>query len=188
MTPPSPYVTMIDTTGGNPHLAAIAAGRPAKVAYYVTGYSWSPQEIALFPHSGHVRIDQSPALDLYAAGLADVADIETGAGSLQSLKLAVASRVARGIHLNTVYASLSTKASITSPLLPWWPTVKWWVADPSCSEAEAVAYLNANPQAMAVQWAWPSTNPRTVIPGTSLTLSVANADLSVARAAWMRDA
>ncbi|MGP0047848.1 MAG: hypothetical protein ACLPZR_03225, partial [Solirubrobacteraceae bacterium] len=67
-----------------------------------------------------------------------------------------------------------------------------WEADWNLSEAEATARLGTdlgNGAIIAsIQFASPTSNPDTVIPGTSITLAQANADLSVTLDAWMAKA
>ena len=66
--------------------------------------------------------------------------------------------------------------------------VQYWLADWSLNEAEAEARLQPNLDGgiVAVQWASPSSNPRTLVPGSSLTLAEANVDLSVTVYGWYR--
>ena len=78
------YSVMID--GMHASAGNIPVSTP-KVAGYVTGtpdIEWVPSDWARFPSSGHVRIDQSPALAAWASGAADVADMENGAATQAS--------------------------------------------------------------------------------------------------------
>jgi hypothetical protein len=60
------------------------------------------------------------------------------------------------------------------------------VADWSLSEAEAAKILTTSGDypVVAVQWASPTSNPNTLVPGSHLTLSEANVDLSITVASW----
>lgn len=183
---------MIDTIGAD--AGNIPAGA-VKVAGYVTGTPdiiWPASAWARFPRAGKVRIDQSPGLELYAAGKADVADIESLAGTAASFAMAAAERHHRG-EGNTVYASRSTMDQVPGrlaavPDLPpdWWHGTRVWLANPSLSLAEASSLIGTEYSPgldiVAVQWATPGSNPDTAVgSGTCKTLNV---DLSVARDDW----
>jgi hypothetical protein len=60
--------------------------------------------------------------------------------------------------------------------------VQYWVANWNLSEAEATAQLGGD--IVAIQWASPSSNPTTLMPGSDKTLADANVDLSVTIPSW----
>jgi hypothetical protein len=64
--------------------------------------------------------------------------------------------------------------------------VDLWVANWSLSEAEAARLLTTSGDypVVAVQWASPTSNPNTPVPGSTRTLAEANVDLSVTVASW----
>jgi hypothetical protein len=167
-----------------------------KVAGYGTGTGdvpWTPAEWALFPKAGHVRIDQTPGLNLFATGGADVADIEAYAGTVSSFVAAVKERIAHGVEWSTAYGSDSTLLTVHNELEAAGPHgwyfghVDCWLADWNLSEAQAAALVGREVHGMtcrAVQWASPSSNPSTIVPGGTLTLAAANVDLSAAEASW----
>lgn len=163
-----------------------------KVAGYVTGSAdiqWTDTDWKRFPHAGTVRIDQSPAGDLYAGNKADVYDIETNAGTIPEFAAIMASRHARDLS-NCPYGSRSTLQKLETALDNvkadgWWHGMSAWLADPSLSLAQATALIGTTLYGFtlrAVQWAWPDTNPDTSVPGG--TLRTLNIDLSVAEASW----
>jgi hypothetical protein len=174
-------VTMIDATGAC--APSVPAGT-AKVAGYVTGSAgicWTAADWDRF-HGSRVRIDQSPDLSAFAAGNADVADIENGAGTAEAAAAAVAERQKNGRY-STAYVSAANLPALRDALSAVVTNqVGFWVANWDLSEAEAAAQLGN--EIVAVQWASPASNPGTLMPGSALTLAKANADLSVTLAGW----
>jgi hypothetical protein len=155
------------------------------VAGYVTGtpeIAWTAQDWARFP-GGHLRVDQSPDLAQWAAGNADVADIEQGAGTSYEAVAGAMARTGKG-WLSWVYTSQANLASLRSALEAAQLTghVQFWVANWDLSEEEAVSQLSGD--VVAIQFASPSSNPVTIVPGSVLTLAQANADLSVTIPGW----
>lgn len=186
-------VTMIDAEGIN---AWRIPSDTAKVAGYVTGSGgvlWVVQNWSLFPHAGHVRIDQSPAGALFGSGAADVYDIEALAGQVDHVAGLVHQRIAKGVQWSTLYGTDSTLAACKAALDAGGPAgwynahVDCWLADWNLNAAEAGSKIGTLVHGLtcrAVQWASPSSNPATVIPGTATTLAQANVDLSVADESW----
>lgn len=185
-----PIVDMLDFTGQNPNIPAIVASKPKKVAGYMTGsfgIEWPLQVWDMFPKDqvGKVRIDQSPGLHKFAQGAADVADVETNAGTITNFVAAAKQRIGMGLHCDIYIQSSSVNAAHTrfqkEGILSH---VRWWVADWNLSRDEAMSRIMNSDSVVAVQYASPSSNPHSVIPGTSMTLAATNVDLSVARADW----
>ncbi len=186
---------MIDAIRVNAH--NIPRGTP-KVAGYVTGTGavpWTATQWDYFPHAGHVRIDQSPALAAFSAGKADVADVESFAGTIGSFVSAVRARIAAGAteRWSTIYGTDATIAAAATQLQSAGPHgwyyghVDCWLADWNLDEAQAVAVIARQIHGLtcrAVQWASPTSNPGTVVPGGTLTLAQAQVDLSVAEDTW----
>lgn len=175
-------VRMIDAM--HAHAASIPPGTQ-KVAGYVTGtpdIKWVQADWDLFPRAGHVRIDQSPGLGVPAGS--DVKDIEAGAATIADGVEWVKARHAKGWY-STLYFSRSmlseVKAALAAASLPA-NRIGFWVADWSLDESEATALLGN--EIVAVQWASPSSNPRTIVPGGTETLTQANVDLSVTVPWW----
>jgi hypothetical protein len=185
--------TMIDAIRTSAH--NIPPGTP-KVAGYVTGSGvvpWTAAEWALFPHAGHVRIDQSPSLAEFARGNAAVADIEGMAGTVTAFVPAVHARIAAGAQWSTIYGTDGTIAAVAVELEKsgshgwYYGHVDCWLADWNLNEHQAAALAGTQVHGLtcrAVQWASPSSNPGTLVPGSHLTLAAAGVDLSVAEAAW----
>ena len=181
---------MIDTIHAD--VSNIPVSTP-KVAGYVTGtpdIRWTTADWDRFPHSGKVRINQDGSTDISEASVGDVADYEPGAFTeaqvLEWVKLRKHSHLACA-----VYVAESNQASLTSALrLAGHTGVSLWVANWSLSEAEAVRLLTTSGEypVVAVQWASPTSNPRTLVPGSARTLAEANVDLSITVASWLAKA
>lgn len=180
---------MIDAIHAN--VGNIPASTP-KVGGYVTGtpdIKWTPRDWARFPHAGTVRIDQSPSLSAYAANEGSVADIEALAGTVGSFVTASEARM-RLRRLLWCYVTQSTLQEVAVALKEAGiPLDKCgaWLADWNMSEAEANATLGTSMSGIrivAVQWASPTSNPGTLVPGSHLTLSEAQVDLSATIAGW----
>jgi hypothetical protein len=171
---------------------------PANPAYYrfvalyatgTDGIEATASEILRFTSArvGVVMIDQTPSLAVWAAGLADVADVEYGAGTQAQVIAGAKARQARGWE-STVYATLASADAMTPALKSAGVNMKrlyWGIADWNWSQAQAAAQLAANPSWAFVQWASPQSNPLTLVPGTGgKDLQVLNADLDVASEAF----
>ena len=163
-----------------------------KVGGYVTGtpdIKWTAQDWNRFPAAGTVRIDQSPQLAAYATNAGSVADIEALAGTVGAFVTASESRL-RLRRLLWCYVTESTLQQVSAALREAGiPLDKCgaWLADWNMSEAEADAAVGtsmAGIRIAAVQWASPSSNPGTVVPGSHLTLSEAQVDLSATVPGW----
>jgi hypothetical protein len=189
---PSLYVIQIDATQANARNIPTDA---IAVAGYVTGtpgIQWSQADWDRFRLAGKMRIDQAPGLAVFAAGYADAADVEAGAATLDEF-LAAARRRAEGRH-STLYQSWGAngmalaiaRGAVRANGLA--ELVRYWVAEYSWSAAEAMAFMDSNPDVIAVQFATPSSNPATILPGSTLTLAEAQCDLSVKRADWFGSA
>jgi hypothetical protein len=159
-----------------------------KVAGYVTGTSdieWTATDWARFPDSGHVRIDQSPALAAWASGAADVADIEKGTATQATAVQVALTRKARG-WWSFIYVAqgnfTAMQAAVDAAGLSG--SVQYWIANWDLDEAQAAAQLQGD--VIAVQYASPSSNPDTVVPGGTQTLAQANIDLSVTIPSWFQ--
>jgi len=177
-------VIMADAMGAYSH--NIPASIP-KVAGYVTGYGqvpWTPANWARFTMGQVVRIDQSPGMgDIQA----NVKDIEAECATDKDGLCWARERIALGI-VPCWYKSAGGLTSLLNTLIAGGVTSgELWVAAYSLSYAEARGLVMAQYgpfPVKAVQWASPTSNPHTILPGTSLTLEEANADLSVAEASW----
>ena len=191
-------IPMADTIGID--LPRIPPGVFRKIAYYVTGggsIQATPADIARFPTAGHVPVDQSPELQAYADGIAQVADVEPGAGTTTAFVNATKKRIAAGRGGNLYCAISAVGRNIDALMTAGIPLAKisFWLADWNLSQAQAA--LRCGSQSVdvpgrgsvtiyvgAVQWASPSSNPLTLLPGTKTTLREANVDLSETMPGW----
>lgn len=170
-------------------------GNASFVAGYVSGtpdIQWTETDWALFPHSRKIRIYQGygpePAL-----GDFDVLDCEPGALSPQQCADIIEQRVLHGYQWTTVYGGDAMLAQVSTLVQEkgeyiWNGHVNVWYADWNLDQAEAAALLGTTIHSMtvvAVQWASPSSNPHTAVPGSNLTLSAANVDISAVDVDWV---
>jgi hypothetical protein len=182
---------MIDVTGGSlPALLHALQGRyPAVLAGYVTGshdIDWPAgfwTELA--GHAGLFRYDQSPGLALFGSGAADGADCEAGAASLEHAVTVAAQREHGHGWWSWLYFSAGqldhARQLVTAAGLR---KVRYIVANWDLDQGEAEDFLKTNRDVNGVQWASPASNPHTIVPGTTMTLSQLNCDLNVIPDGW----
>lgn len=187
-----PKAVMLDTIG------TCAANIPASTPYvggYVTGSGavpWSAAEWSMHPHARHVRIDQHASQSIPVNGW-DALDMETNALTASEVAQKVKARVDAEIVWTTVYATRSNLALCTAAIKGlgehyFTGHVNYWLADWNLDEEEAAALIGtfvSDVSVVAVQWASPTSNPNTVVPGGSHVLSQANLDISVVNANWI---
>lgn len=185
------YVQFVDVTGVNSHLVPAVPTLPM-VALYATGSDGiqaTAAEIARFTRAGVpvVMIDQTPALDVFGAGLAPIADIEAFAGTPANAADEVYLRQQRGLH-STLYCSQSSLAGVENALQAHGKinlALVWFgVANYNDSLASAEAALKANPSWAYVQYGDNITNANTLVPGTNVTCGEAQCDIDVANYWW----
>jgi len=175
------YEIMLDCLGSQSHLLPPAA----KVAGYLTGagIAWTAQEAARFKR-GVVPIDQAPGVpSLWLDHKLLVLDVESGAKNISDAVVQARGRADHGLH-TVVYIQASRlsacRASMTASGLAQWVT--YLVANWNLSEREAAAALHGD--VVAIQFASPTSNPHTLVPGLNFTLQQANVDLSVTITGW----
>jgi hypothetical protein len=183
------YVIQVDATHNSvPNLPTDLIA----VAGYVTGTPdilWTTDDWDRFPLAGLVRIDQSPSLSVFAEGNADharvsEADIESGAGTIAAFVDAARRRESMKLQ-STAYVDMSDYPSLVNAVGDSdVGGVRYFIADWSLDMDEAIAKLEKYGNWVGVQFASPSSNPNTNLPGSGLTLATANADLSVKRGTW----
>jgi len=186
-----PAIPMLDDIGSSSRNIPASTSR---IAGYVTGIGdvpWTAQDWALFPHALKFRIAQgagaAPADNGY-----DIIDVENGAVTPAIAAAMVDRRVKAGIQWTTVYATDSNLALVTEEIqkfgaIVWNGHVNYWLADWNLNEQEAAAKLGTlihGASCVGVQWASPESNPNTIVPGGSQTLSQANIDISAIDANW----
>jgi hypothetical protein len=159
------------------------------IALYATGSLGVAATAAQIRHYrdagvGVALIDQTPGLNAWAAGWADIADVEWQAGLAATAISGALSRQAHGWQ-STIYVSASNHPALAAQMQAAgvdMSLVLWGIANWSLSLEEAEQSLGGN--TVFCQWASPSSNPATILPGTTLTLKEANADLDVALSSW----
>lgn len=181
-------VDMVDAMGvdsGN-----IPAG-VKRVAIYLTGsggIAWTSADVERLKRNDSavqtiIRIDQSNSVLNIPNYL--VKDIEPGASSIGVAVEEAKKRAAVGLH-GALYSDRHdfpvVRAAVEAAGIQ--PFIGYWIADPSLDREQAIQLLLSDDSIKAVQWAWPTTNPHTLIPGSKRTLAEANVDLSVTRADW----
>jgi hypothetical protein len=184
-----PFVQFCDVIGANsgniPALGAVGL-----VALYATGtdgIAASAAEVLRFTSAGVgvILIDQTPSLAVFAAGFADVADVENGAGTFGAAAEAVLQRQMHGwqstIYLaqNNIPAQEQAFSDHVDRSLVLYGVANW-----QDSLAQAESALDANERWAYVQYGDPQTNPNSMVPGTNVPLSRAQADIDVAKADW----
>lgn len=182
------YIPFADFTGTS--VPKVPAVRGTLVALYATGSSGieaTAADIRKYRSAGAgvILIDQSPSLSVFAAGLADVADVENFAGTPETAARAVLAREAHGWQ-STIYLSFSELAAVSAALGPAIDRSKvlFGVANYSWSQAQAEQFLTDHPDWAYVQYGDPGSNPNTLVPGTNVTLRECNADIDIAKASW----
>lgn len=182
---------MIDCTGAAlPNLLDHLRGNyPAVMAGYVTGSAGVDWEAGfwneLSGHAGLFRYDQSPALAMFGSGAADAADCEPGAARLDHAVEIAAERELKHGWWSWLYFSAGQLADARNLVhAAGLKKVRYVVADWNLDQAAAESFLHANGDVNAVQWASPTSNPHTVVPGTSATLQDLNCDLNVIPDGW----
>jgi hypothetical protein len=180
------FADFIDITGVNAHRAPLVKG--GLRAYYATGSSGIEETAGqiLAARQGGMGIalyDQTASLSVFAVGIADIADIERGAGTIAEAVAAVERRQHHHWQ-STLYTSFDAlpglKAAIKNTT-----GVRYGVADYSWSITEAQDLLNKNPDWAYCQYGDPASNPKTLVPGTHTTLAECEADINVGRASWV---
>ena len=158
--------------------ASVRAAVPA-IWPYVTGtpeICWSDAQIALFPKARIFRVNQHHANANPMDG--DEFDIEAMAwtpGDCVDI-----ARARRSHQWSTRFYGTYGVYQIVAPELAAAGVRKstfWRIADWNLDKHLATEELWGD--VYAGQWASPSSNPSTLIPGTSITLAEANADLNV---------
>jgi hypothetical protein len=184
-----PYVQFCDVIGANSGKIP-ALGAVGLVALYATGSDGieaTAQQVRRFTSAGVgvVLIDQTPSLSVFASGFADVADVENGAGTFAAAAAAVLERQMYGWQ-STIYLAQNNIAAQEQAFSDNVDRslVLYGVANWQDSLAAAESALEANERWAYIQFGDPQTNPNSLVPGTNVPLSAANADIDVAKSGW----
>lgn len=178
--------TYLDAEGAN---AGHIPNTTLFIGAYVSGTGdvpWNQGELNNFPGSHITRIYQGagayPGPDGY-----DMIDVESEAVTPAQAAQLIQSRVNNGYQWTIVYGTDATLQECSAAIQAlgesiWNGHVYSFLADWNLNEAEAASTLGTEIHGMTcvgVQWASPSSNPDTVVPGSTETLAQANIDLSV---------
>ena len=176
---------MYDSTWGADAMAEHADKLPGAMGVvwvYGTGtpgIPWSAEQRARFDHAHVYVIDQG--FGSKGAFDADEFDLEARAWTVPELIDVAAARAERQwstrIYCSKIPYGMMMGALAAGGLLHL--PVFFRIADWSLSEEQARATLGGN--VYAKQWASPTSNPQTLVPGTELTLEQAQCDLNVVR-------
>lgn len=172
----------VDTVGTFAHRIPVEYWKSRLVLGYTTGPGdtiWTPEERALFPHWAGIDQSDSAAPE---SRIARVGDVEAGA-----MKIAVFVQWCRNRHLqgaaSTGYLSesllVAARLAIKDAGIPG---VTYGVANWNLNRQQALARLGGD--VVWVQYASPTSNPNTILPGSDMTLHEANCDLGVAVDGW----
>lgn len=190
MTPP--IADMVDMTHD-------AVPRVPNVLPYVGGYCsgingvpWDDADWAKYHSARVIRIYQGAGNFPGIAGFDEI-DVESGAVTPQQAADLVEQRVNAHITWTGIYGTDASIAEVSRLIqakghVIWNGHVYCRLANWDLNRNEAEALIGTYIHGMTcvgVQWASPSSNPHTLIPGTSITLAEANADLSVVDANWV---
>lgn len=187
-----PVVQMVDTVHASVGLDLAAS---PYVAGYVSGTAdikWTSGDWSLFGKNKKVRIWQGYG-SYPGVGMYDVIDVESGAVGVTAAVTEILGREQAGIQWTTVYGTASTIAAVAHALQAygrkaWNGHVNCWLANWNLNHDQAAKIIGTMIDGMtcvAVQWASPSSNPNTVLPGSGKTLREANVDLSVVDGTWV---
>lgn len=159
------------------------------VGVYVSGTDyvpWTESELSRFPVQRQVRIYQGAGTYPGVGGY-DMIDVESEAVTVAQCASEGEKRVQNGYEWTIIYGTAATLALVETALSELgdeiWPGHFYcFLADWNLNATTAAAYLGEQISGMTcigVQWASPSSNPNTKIPGGTKTLELGNVDLSV---------
>jgi hypothetical protein len=181
-------VDTLDTIGATAN--SIPRGTK-RVLVYITGgggIAWTAAQIAGLSAKGVQfvgRIDQSNVEQLFTNLRTLVVDIEPGAATNLTADHVAVRRAQAGLR-TTLYTFLANFDALKRSVSTFGASdhVDYLVADWNLDRNGAIGFLGQHPECVGVQYASPTSNPRTLVPGSRLTLAQANVDLSVTRADW----
>lgn len=177
-------VKNVPPNGPFTHIAGYTSGTPDII--------WTASDWARYPKQIHIRIEQGYGSKTPNRADYDVLDIERGAWTPQEAADEVKGRVEDGYQWTTLYggnADLAETASLIRAMGEhiWNGHVDCILANWNDSAEEAAKIVGTEVHGMTcrgVQFASPTSNPHTALPGTAMTLSQANVDLNVIQPGW----
>jgi hypothetical protein len=185
------FVGFVDVIAANSSKVPVV--KDGIVALYATGSSIieaTAEEIARFKNGGCgvILIDQTPSQLVLAAGLADVGDIESLAGTYDAAVVACKARAARN-WMTTLYVGYDNLGALNTALVDAgvdMSLVRYGVADYNWSVEQAQELLVQNTSWVYVQYGDNLTNANTPIPGSNpvVTCGEASCDIDVADSSW----
>jgi hypothetical protein len=189
---------MIDAIHDNLQAIAPDNGNVSAIAGYVTGsggIEWGASDWLRFPHYRHLRIDQSMAFNPNPVGY-DIRDVEPRACPAETAAREAVIRAEKHHTKTIIYVNVSEEPNLAADVVSAFGAVKLsiddaflWLANWNLDQDEAASIIGTRSLAgfeiIGVQWASPLSNPDTVIPGTDVTLSEAEVDLSVINSKWV---
>lgn len=143
--------------------------------------AWSDADWQRFPQYIKKRIAQLPVDDPMSA---DIIDSENGAATIPATVAWIKAKHARkqiavvyvsADHVKQLYQAVAAAGELDQTYL--------WLADWNLDEVQAAALLDTRYEGipvLMVQWASPSSNPNTLLPGSNYKLADCGCDLSVA--------
>lgn len=187
-----PKAVMLDTVGTSAHNIP---GATPYVGGYVSGTGvvpWAAGDWALFPNARHNRIYQMPGENVDPHSW-DTIDMETGAFDAEQAAQAHKQHCDAGIALTNLYGTRTSIAAGVTAIKGlggnyFIGRVTCTLADWNLDEEEAAALIGTFVEEVtccSVQWASPTSNPNTVVPGGSTTLVRANIDINVVDGNWI---
>ena len=176
-------VGSLPVSGSFTHVAGYTSGTP--------DIQWTNADWLRYPNKVHVRIEQGYGGFIPDMSSYDGLDVERGAWTPQTAAEEIVRRALAGYPETFVYANdgdlANTVAAVGSFNPQYLKKMSCGLANWNDSAAEAekiVGTLVHGVVCRYVQFASPSSNPNTLIPGTGVTLAQANCDLSVVQASW----
>lgn len=187
-----PTQLMVDTIGASADHLPLHLPMYAGYVSGTNGVEWTAAQFARFAGSKVLKYYQGvgPVPPIHTF---DAIDVESGAVTPATAANIVRERVQGGIPWTTIYGTDSALAQVAADVQAeghqiWNGHVNCVLANWDLDHDQAalkVGTLIHGMSCVGVQWASPSSNPDTLIPGTNITLSTANADLNVVDANWV---
>jgi hypothetical protein len=177
-------VIMLDAIGANeqniPRTTKKVAGYTTQIGRNAQ-IQWSAAQFAQWSKAGIVPINQDPMLPATPG----VTDVENGAYSMEQ---AAGRAKALGVKYMGTYVTQANLSALRQAFdADGVAGTDIWLANWNLNEEAAgklIGEVLSGFTVKAVQWASPTSNPDTLVPGSGLTLKQAGVDISVADESW----